>query len=202
MENINVHANKSITEYFIDLIEEANKHQHFNSDTMMTFYMVNLLQNYVRSDHLYISDENDEETLVSALEDAMNATGVERESKYKHLGDYTLFVSGFFHDSLSRSLVDVNYYIGIGRIAYRNVAAQITHGKRKSFQEFYTALAEKFKKLVDVLSEVSDRVMISNNGDILRIYDRWLKTGSERDKELLKEKGILPLRMDGAFTLN
>jgi hypothetical protein len=45
---------------------------------------------------------------------------------------------------------------------------------------------------VDVLSEVSERSSLSSNTDLLRLYERWLRTGSTRSGYLLAERGVVP----------
>ena len=58
-----------------------------------------------------------------------------------------------------------------------------------AFADVFGELAEKFVPVVDVLSDISDRSR-SSNRDVLRLYERWLRTGSERDRNLLARKGL------------
>jgi hypothetical protein len=39
---------------------------------------------------------------------------------------------------------------------------------------------------------VSERSALTSNADLLRLYERWLRTGSRRDSQLLVERGIVP----------
>ena len=41
-------------------------------------------------------------------------------------------------------------------------------------------LSEKFIELVDVLSEIGENCGISNDSNVLRLYELWMKTGSRR----------------------
>jgi hypothetical protein len=104
------------------------------------------------------------------------------------VGDQSLFISGFFADSLNRSLVDVDYYIQLGGLAYRSLAR---HGDG-TFGDVFDELSDKFTTFVDVLGEVSERTSISSNADVLRLYEKWLRTGSRRSGELLAARGIVP----------
>jgi hypothetical protein len=56
----------------------------------------------------------------------------------------------------------------------------------------FAELGDKFVGFVDVLSEVSERTACSSNGDLLRLYEKWLKTGSRRAGQLLVERGVVP----------
>ena len=53
-------------------------------------------------------------------------------------------------------------------------------------------LAEKFGMFVEVLSEVSERTSCASNTDLLRLYEKWLKTGGRRSGQLLVERGVVP----------
>ncbi len=50
---------------------------------------------------------------------------------------------------------------------------------------------------VDVLAEISERSHLGTNSDLLRLYEKWLCTGSERLKAKLAEFGIHPLCPQG-----
>mgnify|MGYP002137355912 CR=1 FL=1 len=43
-------------------------------------------------------------------------------ARMRAMGDFSLYIAGFFSDSLKRKLVDVDYYIGMGGAAYENAA--------------------------------------------------------------------------------
>src|SRR2546426_809770 len=60
------------------------------------------------------------------------------------------------------------------------------------FSPVFAELGEKFVGFVDVLTEVSERTSCSSNTDLLRLYEKWLKTGSRRSGQLLVERGVVP----------
>jgi hypothetical protein len=101
----------------------------------------------------------------------------------------SLYVAGFFQDSLNRKLVDVDYYIGMGGAAYQQVAVRTYED---TLRDLYLELADKFGAFVDVLAEVSDKTSQRTEKDILRLYELWLKTRSERAAKALQEAGIVP----------
>jgi len=61
-----------------------------------------------------------------------------------------------------------------------------------TFSPVFAELADNFVRFVDVLSEVSERASCASNADLLRLYERWLKTGSRRSGQLLAERGVVP----------
>jgi hypothetical protein len=106
----------------------------------------------------------------------------------RRVGDLSLFISGYFSDSLNRSHVDVDYYIALGERAYGSLARQGDDTLADVFDE----LAAKFSGFVDVLGEISERTALTSNTDLLRLYERWLRTKSRRSGDLLARQGIVP----------
>jgi hypothetical protein len=45
---------------------------------------------------------------------------------------------------------------------------------------------------MDVLGDVSERTAVSSSSDLLRLYEKWMRTGSARDGQKLIDRGILP----------
>jgi hypothetical protein len=81
----------------------------------------------------------------------------------------------------------VDYYIALGERAYGSLART-----DDTLSDVFDELAEKFAGFVDVLGEVSERSALASNTDLLRLYERWLKTRSRRSGDLLARQGIVP----------
>jgi len=177
---------ESPTEYFRELVENAMQHQHLAARQLTSYYVVNLLTGFV---HLDRSATDDDEPLGIRLAQALQAAGIAQRNGLRQVGDLSLFISGFFSDSLNRSLVDIDYYIQLGERAYGSLARQ---GPADTFGDVFDELSEKFAGFVDVLTEVSERTLLTNNTDLLRLYEKWLRTGSRRSGDLLASRGIVP----------
>jgi hypothetical protein len=176
--------NESPVEYFKDLVETAMQHQRLAAREMTSFYLVNLLAGFM---HLG-RNRQDNEPLGIRFAKALQAGGTLQRDGLREVGDRSLFISGFFSDSLNRSLVDVDYYITLGERAYGSLARQ----SDETFADVFDELSEKFSGFVDVLSEVSERTALASNTDLLRLYEKWLRTRSPRSGDLLAERGIVP----------
>ncbi len=115
----------------------------------------------------------------------------------KNLGDAALYVSGFFAEFVERSLVDLDYYIAMGGNAYGNLSELIGGQKNgETFGELYSKLANKFTELVDLLNEVASKGAKADglsNQDLMRMYDRWTRTGNHRIQKKLAESGLFPV---------
>jgi hypothetical protein len=174
-------------EYFKDLVDAALARQHVRTNELTAYYLVNLLCGFVRSDRR-VPFADDGEPLALRLGRALESGGLEKRARLRNLGDFSLFMSGFFADSLRRGVVDVDYYVSMGEYAYGSLSRR----DADAFGEVFAELAGKFVGFMDVLSDVSDRTGFASNADVLRIYEKWLRTGSPRDGQRLVDRGIVP----------
>ena len=181
-----VFRRESAVEYFKEMVEEALMHQGLATQELTAFYVVQLLTSFLQRP--VPGDNVDEAPLAVRLARAFESGGAQQRASLRQIGDAALFVSGFFSDSLSRKLVDVDYYVSIGGCAYNTLSRVETD----TFSTVFAELGEKFVGFVDVLSEVSERASCSSNADLLRLYEKWVKTGSRRSGQLLVERGVVP----------
>jgi hypothetical protein len=175
---------ESAVEFFKELVDDAIARQGLVAQELTAFYVVHLLAAFVRQPAADPSDEPLGSRLIRALESG----GRERRHNLKRIGDVSLFTSGFFADSLRRKFVDVAYYVQIGGVAYNALSRPETD----SFSPVFSELSEKFVEFTDVLAEVSERTSSASNLDLLRLYERWLTTGSSRSGRMLVKRGVVP----------
>lgn len=178
--------------YFKELLDSALARQHVTAGDLTAYYLVNLLCQFVRAD---AGDGfgRDAEPLAFRLSRALDTGGSLQRAQLRSLGDFSLFASGFFADSFPRRTVDVDYYVSMGEYAYGSLSRR----DRDAFAEVFGELSRKFVGFMDVLSDVSEQTGSSSRADALRVYERWLRTGSARDGRKLLARGILPNRSAG-----
>ena len=177
---------ESPVEYFKELVDGAIEHQRLHATELAADYVVQMLAAF--AERPAPDGRADETPLAIRLAEALDSAGVKQRVGLKQVGDVSLFISGFFSDSLKRKLVDVDYYASIGGYAYQALSRVESDAVSAVFAE----LADKFLGFVDVLTEVSERTQCASNADLLRLYERWLKTGSPRSGQLLVERGVVP----------
>ena len=182
-------SSQPIKDFFRDLLQRAMENQRAQVQPLTELYVVNLLHEYLLSEVLYVQSEDgrlEQKPLAFLLKEALEEAGPARMHMLRRLGDTSLFVSGFFPDSLARrsSLVDVDYYIAMGGRAYDAVGTLAGH------RDLWSELSGRFRLLVDLLNEVSERTLASTNAGLVRLYERWMKTGSERLATLLARQGV------------
>ena len=174
-------------EYFKELVESALARQHLQAGDLTEYYLVNLLCQYIRLDARNgVSDHA--EPLALRLGRALESGGLEQRARLRSLGDFSLFMSGFFADSFRGRSIDVDYYKSMGEYAY----GSLSRSDDDAFAEVFAELARKFVGYMDVLSDISERTALTSSADVLRLYEKWLRTGSARDGRRLIERGVLP----------
>ena len=174
-------------EYFKELVEAALARQHVEAGDLTSYYLVNLLCQYIRPD-VRPGSGLDEEPLAIQLAHALQTGGSEQRMRLRSLGDFSLFMSGFFPDSFRRRTIDVDYYVSMGEYAYGSLSRR----DEDAFAEVFAELARRFVGYMDVLADVSERTAITSSADLLRLYEKWLRTGSSRDGRKLVDSGIVP----------
>ena len=195
MADASILSSESIHEFFRDLLARAIENQRARVQPFTELYLVNLLAEYLMSEALYVQGDDgswQQKPLAFLLKEALEEPGPARVQMLRRLGDTSLFVSGFFPDSLSRrsNLVDVDYYIAMGGRAYDAVGLVAARHAR-SEKTLWDELSEKFRLLVDLLNEVSERTLASTNAGLVRLYERWMKTGSARLATTLTAQGVV-----------
>lgn len=175
--------------FFKELVSKGLSQRKVQTYPQVESYLVNLLQHYLDARNLY----DNPQTLAEMYLMAQSAEASVKADMLRRLGDRTLYISGFFGDSLQRKIVDVDYYADIGGAAYATLAH---HTREDAMAKVYSTFSTRFGEFVDVLTYISHHSFIKSDESILRLYDRYLRTGSELAREKLVEMGILTLPQD------
>lgn len=178
-------------EFFREQLERAMEHQKVSTSAFTEYYLVNLLSACVHGELPPPEPGFDETPLAVLYIRAVQASRGERTRLLRMMGDTALFVSGFFADSLSRGLVDLGYYKAMGGHAYARLSREDSALGVGS--TVFSELSGRFCEFADVLAEVSETSQLGTNKSVLRLYERWVQTGSRRAAALLAERGIAPV---------
>jgi hypothetical protein len=180
---------ESALEFFRDQVEAACQRQNLHPQPLTSYYVVSLLGEFMHLGNSAAGEAmTSNEPLAIQLARSLQSAGIGQRRGLKQVGDVSLFISGFFSDSLRRSVVDIDYYVSLGGYAYGSLSASADDALSPIFAE----LSEKFVAFVGVLSEVSERTSLTSTSDLLRLYEKWIRTGSRRNGELLAQQGIVP----------
>ncbi len=179
-------------EYFVEMVETGLNKRKVQTYPAVQTYLVDLLQHYLDARNLNATADA---TLAEMYLTATNLEGAQKISLLKNLADRSLYISGFFGDSLKRKLVDLDYYVEIGGAAYAGLA---NNAREDMSAAIYRVFAKRFNEFVDVLTYISESSGVQSDESVLRLYERFVRTGSELAKEKLLELGVMPLDVDQA----
>jgi hypothetical protein len=194
----------NITQYFQEVISDAMRVRRMEATDAASTYLVSLLCSFTHPDEEAGSSFN--RPLTFLLHDAMEAAPAERFRRLRALGDHALYALGFFGDHIEQKGVDRRYVSSVGSTAYTHAASMLrTRAKAAQRGEARTPdvlseLAAKFDRFAAVLADVAEGTLACGARDersVVKLYERWLKTGSSRLAEELGARGILPTRGPG-----
>lgn len=177
-------------EHFKELVNTAIRRQRVKTNALAEFYLSSLLNDFVFS-----AGKLPDEPLAITYLKALGSSKEVQARLLKQLGDVSLFTSGFFSDSLKRKIVDVDYYMAMGSASYGYLAHLHREDASGQIPLLFNELSRKFPSFVDVLIEVSETSRLTSSKDVLRIYERWLRTKSRQAERLLRDMGIEPMQV-------
>lgn len=132
------------------------------ADVQLVDYVSDLLLRFVRLDSLYSLRQSDgmrTKHVVQMIAEAERRIGIAKREVYRHVGDFTLFWSGMYPESLSvrqqhpvmpDGLID---YCRQGKRAYA-IAAEIEGGEDRPPSELIHRMSEHFEMCAYGLREV------------------------------------------------
>jgi hypothetical protein len=200
----NIAIAPNISQYFQEVIADAIRVRHVDASDAAQSYLVALLSEYAHPDEeagaaLY------NRPLTFLLHEAMEASGPERFRRLRSLGDHALYALGFFGGHIEHKGVDRRYVIDVGSTAYAEAASALRLKARRMRKggeapDVLSELAAKFDRFSEVLRDVAEGTLGCGPRDersIVKLYERWLRTGSSRLAGELGALGILPARGAG-----
>ena len=155
----------SLEAYFRDEVDLACKQEGLPTGSPTQPYLVRLLA-------AYAAQPIEDRPLGLRLLNAMATSPRERRTHLREIGDTSLFLCGFWGDSLGRGLVDVGYYTDLGEMAYRELAHGPSPAPRASerIPGVFGELARNFSRFVGVLMTISRRTARGRSpADVVRL---------------------------------
>jgi hypothetical protein len=182
----------SMREYFRDCLSQALKKADVRLSETAQVYVVNLLSEFGRSENLYAgTDAGEKPVLVELLSRAHEAEPQEAVRIYKHMGDSSLYQSGFFKESVNA----IDYYVSMGGGAYASVA-DLTRATAATTSALFCELSDRFAELVELLDAMSlggaaAHPKTLDDRGVLALVERFRRTHDRSVLETLKQHGIV-----------
>ena len=182
----------SAREYFRESLGTAlRKTQTRLTDTAQA-YLVNLLVEFMRAENVYAgTDPGERPVLADLFSRALEAEPGEAVRIYKHMGDSSLYLTGFFTEAVEN--VGVDYYVSMGGSAYANVAGLIRPTAASS-SALFAELSDRFRELVELLIAMSLAPLTAAKLDdtrLLGLVERYERTGDRQVLDALRSQGVV-----------
>jgi hypothetical protein len=127
-------------------------------------YVASVLENFSRTKDLKSphTEENGRQYVSDMLIALTNATPEQSFFLRAHVGNYSLFLSGIFHENTQRrsrhGAPDLAFYEQVGRTNYQLVASHAT-ARRCELSDVFEGLAGRFHEVRLALNRLSDQML-------------------------------------------
>ncbi len=170
----------SLQSFFFDELSKVNAKSTSPISTDTLFYCSLVMDSFGDSTNYF--EESDgkvkEKVLGLKLLECGQYPINEQKRILKDIADTSLFLCGFFSDSINRKIVDYSYYQELGQVAYTRLNNMVP-----SFFEipaFYKKMSHSFSPVADLMSVVAEKNFKEHaeSGEFLIFAgDRKLKVG-------------------------
>jgi hypothetical protein len=146
------------------------------TDRKLCDYVASLLETFSRANGMQspLNREDRGRQYVSDMLIALTRATPEQAFLLRaHVGNYSLFISGIFHENTQRRSLrgapGMNFYEQIGRTNYQLVASHST-ARRCELSDVYEELAERFRDVRLALNQLSDQLLTLDDDGNSSLY--------------------------------
>ncbi|MDQ3118042.1 MAG: hypothetical protein M3Q89_00495 [Verrucomicrobiota bacterium] len=150
--------------YFYVLARHVLRQAGIN-DRKLCDYVASLLETFSRMNGPqvpHLMEERGRQYISDMLIALTRATPEQAFLLRAHVGNYSLFISGIFHENTQRRSLrgapDLKFYEQIGRANYQLVAAHAT-ARRCELNDVYEELADRFRDVRLALNQLSEQLL-------------------------------------------
>ncbi len=204
LDNMPQISSMGAAEYFGLLTEDAFPKAGVHYPEIAA-YAAGMLTEYVRAERMFnplwrADREAETENLIDMVKHANSQSGFLRAVAARHVGDFTMLMSGVFPDNLEARGISPDFYAFQGKNAYS--AASVYYKRRmRDFGLLLSGMADYFEKCVDGLNRIRKEHFHFEQADYGRLFvpkdrnalynlmldamARWKETMDARDKGVM-----------------
>lgn len=169
-----------LSSFFLSELEIISQTEQVKLSSLTINYLSELMEAGTQKNFLFQGGQK--KYLVDLYKQAIESTGkIQRAQNFKHLGDYSLLVAGFFTESIDE-FIGIEYYISMGQAAY--LEAALTLGIQP-----FLELSTEYLTCMSMLHEIA---INEKNIDPMQLYNFWTITKSSFTRKRLVKIGIVP----------
>jgi hypothetical protein len=174
--------------YFYEGLAELNRKSLCPVPESVIYYSSDVLDKFALSQDFFEVNEGKvrEKILGMKLLEATHLNREEQKKVYKEVGDMSLMVCGYFSESVTKKVVDVQYYAQLGKMAYGHLNNVIP--SFLDIPSFYQMVATSFESLTTLMMILASKSHSESEHHL--IFKKVLRSEAS-DKEMLVS-GITP----------
>jgi hypothetical protein len=141
------------------------------TDRKLCDYVGSLLETFSRANLLrwpHVPNESSAQYISDMLIALTRVTPEQAFLLRAHVGNYSLFISGIFHENTHRrsrrGAPDMEFYEQIGRTNYQLLSSHAT-ARRCELNDVFEGLADRFRDVRLALNQLSDQLLNLDEGD-------------------------------------
>ncbi len=185
---------KNFDAFFVDEIEAAEEKLQKSLSAHSKLYLLHLLKRLSKSDDFFYSDILQDKPLSIFLLEALQKNIFEKIRDLRIVGDLSLIFSGLYPEHLTRRLVDIDYFIDLGKKSYHLLSDTYSNYRTKNeLFVLYSQLVAEFLYLIEILTEISGDMHFMDESNLAKAYTRWQRTRVSKYLEILNENKVVPL---------
>lgn len=186
---------KNINEEIYEIVSENEKKVSLELNDYSKLYLLNTMKNLIEKNDFFYTEIIGEDSLGEAFMRAFTKDLLGKIKTLKAVGDLCLIYSGFFPDKLNRKLVDIDYFIKLGQLSFLALyRIYSTMNSVSDLKNLYLEVSKEFLKIVTVMLEIARKFKLLNEDNLLKVYERWQKTGISVLYNILRERNIIPVQ--------
>jgi hypothetical protein len=175
--------------FFFDGLTELNKKSLCPVPQSIIYYSSDVLDKFTLSQDFFETSEGKirEKILGMKLLEATQLTREEQKRVYKEVGDMSLMVCGYFSESVSKKIVDTQYYAQLGKMAYshlNNVTPTFL-----DIPSFYGMVATCFESMTTLMTILATKNRTGEENNL--IFNKIMKEEPVSETEMLVS-GVIP----------
>lgn len=184
---------KNINSEIYDIVCENEKNVSIVLDDYSKLYLLNTIKGLMEREDFFYSNIIGQDALGEAFMKAFTKDLLGKIQALKAVGDLCLIYSGFFPDKFNKKLVDIDYFIKLGQVSFLTLHRIYTNiNSLSDLKNLYLSVYREFTKIVTVMLEIAKRFNLFDENNLLKIYERWQKTGLVTLYNILRSNKIIP----------
>jgi hypothetical protein len=147
----------SLQVFFYDHLQEFNKKSLNPLRNETIYYSSLVMDHFGESSKLYeqVEGKSREKILGMKFLEAGHLSSDKKKLALKDIAETSLFVCGFFSDSLNKKIIDIKYYQDLGMMAYASLNGLVP--KAYDVPAFYKNMANSFSDVALLMSLVAKK---------------------------------------------